>query len=468
MKKIRVAIFAPALAIALSSCSTPPIKDNLTLVPVSNKADRDSGIDIAYIYGTNQGYFNHVACGQTHTCWYSGNLETTGTNQNRMNSIVVKGRANSHIYWARSYQINDAYTSALGLLSAPDEDTLLYGNSIVPQGGTNNYGEPVYELLGPNGKPKWGGAILIGNIESWSAFTDATRLKSGGYALTGSSKIYGKWWSGTLIKLDPDGRVAWAYLVRSQKEDTLTQYLTQLGNKHILLLGYNAATKDLVFFEFNSNGKLLKAPIVHIRGTEAPVGLVPVNNGIAAVAQETMPSGESAALIILLDSNGKIEKAVRYRYPDGFNPYDVIAMPGHGMCIYGRTEAKDKPQSLTFTLDAKLNSVSALAMKDDNVFVSGTLLPPNQLIFSGARKIGTDSRWTSMITRWNPSLMNQENILKQIQRAQIKIKVYKDAQGGETNAMTRFKINFFPASKLKSRIIYDPNKSIEMIHNGAN
>ena len=442
------------LLITFSGCSSPPpITDNLTLVPVSDKADIESGLSMTYIYGTNEGYFNNAACNTKRACWYSGNLSATKNNNGRLNSIVIKSLADGHIFWGRSYQINDVYTEALGLLPANHGNALLYGNSII-KGSSNNFDEPVYELLDPHGIPKWGGALLIGNIQPWSAFTDAINLKQGGYALTGSSKIYGKYWSGTLVKLDASGRVAWADLIRSQKRDTLTEYLAQLKNGNIILLGYNAVIKDLVLFELSPKGKLLNSPIVHIRGNEMPVGLVALKSGLAAVAQETMPSGESAAVIIVLDDHGHVKKTVRYRYVDGFNPYDVIAMPGHGMCIYGTTEAKDKPQSLAFVLNADLKPVSALTMKDKNVFVSGSLLGPDQIIFSGARRIGADHHLTSMIVRWTPSVMNQTRVLKKIQTSQPEIHLNKNAQAGAIHAMDLFKIKFFPGKNLKSSIIY--------------
>lgn len=453
VKTILIALYVPALLVALSGCSAPPIKDNLTLVPVSDKADMESGLSLTYIYGTNQGFFDQAACNRERACWYSGNLMTTGNGNGRMNSIVVKSSADGQIAWARSYQINDVYTAALGLLPTSHGSTLLYGNSIVSH-STNNYGEPVYELLNPQGLPQWGGALLIGDIQNWSAFTDALNLKSGGYALTGSSKIYGRYWSGTLIKLNASGKVVWADLIRSQKRDTLTLYLAQMKNQNIMLLGYNAVMEDLVLFELDPNGKLLKAPIVRIRGSQVPVGLIHLKNGLAAVARDTMPSGESAAVVILLDEKGNIKRIVRYRFTDGFNPYDVIAMPGHAMCIYGNTEAEDKPQSLAFTLNEKLEPVSALAMKDKDVFASGALLTPDQLVFSGARPLGLHKHLTSLIVKWTPSVMNQTAVLGKIQLSPIKINVDEDAQAGTVNAMGLFKINFFPGENLKSGIIY--------------
>ncbi len=436
---------------SLAGCSsTPPLADHLTLIPVSDKADIARGLDMAYVYGNNQGIFNHVSCDRARNCWYSGDLGFANETQARINPIVIRTTANGAISWARSYQINDIYTKTNGLLPTRDGGALLYGNSIITNFAAK-LEKPIYEKLNPQGSPEWGGSVFIGDIRSWSAFSDAIRLADGGYALAGSGVLNGKWY-GSVLVLDVDGNERWFKFMRSRQDPTLSLYLSQLSNGNIMVAGYDASVGDIVLFRFSTDGKPVDISIIHIRGKEYPVGFVTLGSGPAIVAQQSMPSGESAAIIVRLDRQGEVKTAARYRYVDGFNPYDVISMPDRGVCIYGNTESSDNRQSLAFVLDAKGNLSSALALKGGSVFRSGALLAPDRLTFAGGRELGVDRRMSGLIVKWTPVVGNDAQTLKNIKLDSLKITVYKNESGTVANP-TNSTLKKFDASEMQSRMV---------------
>lgn len=405
---------------------------------------------MAYVYGTNEGAFNYVSCDQARNCWYSGELGFFSKTKARMNPLIIRTATNGAISWARSYEINDIYTRTNGLLPTRDGGALLYGNSM-----TMNFAatleKPIYEKLNSQGLPEWGGSVFIGDIKSWSAFSDAIRLAGGGYALAGSGVLSGKWY-GSVLVLDAAGNERWFKFMRSRKDPTLSLYLSQLPNGNILVAGYDASLSDIVLFRFSADGKPVDITLIHIRGKEFPVGFVTLDTGPAIVAQQEMPSGESAAVVIRLDHAGEVKDAVRYLYVDGFNPYDVVSLPNHGVCIYGVTEASDNRKSLGVVLDSKGGPVSALALKGGSVFNSAALFAPDRLVFAGGRKLGVDRHMSGLIVKWTPIAGSDSQTLKNIKRDSLKVTVYKNESGTVANPMNP-SLHKFSASEMQSRLV---------------
>lgn len=453
MKAKRTIFYTLSLFVycSVAGCSsTPPLADHLTLIPVSDKADIANGLDMAYVYGTDEGIFNYVSCDQAQNCWYSGQLGFVNKTQARMNPLIIRTSANGAISWARSYEINDIYTRTNGLLPTRDGGALLYGNSIITNFSAT-LEKPIYEKLNSQGLPEWGGSVFIGGIKSWSAFSDAIHLADGGYALSGSGILGGKW-SGSVLVLDAAGNERWLKFMRSQKDPTLSLYLSQLSSGNIMVAGYDVTLRDIVLFRFSADGKPVDVTIIHIRGREIPVGFVTLDTGPAIVAQQEMPSGESAAVVIRLDHSGEVKDAARYRYVDGFNPYDVISLPGHRVCIYGITEAHDNRKSLAFVLDAKGNPSSALALKGGSVFQSGALFAPDRLTFAGGRALGVDRRMSGLIVKWMPVIGNNSQTLTNIKRSPLKVTVYKN-ESGTVVIPTNSSLRKFSVSEMQSRLV---------------
>lgn len=412
-------------------CSTrAPLGDNLTLVPVSDKADIAKGLEMTYVYGINEGFFNFIACEQKN-CWYSGQLALVNEDTSRVNALVVRVPGNDKIAWARSYQLDGSDAQTLGMLVTKDGGALLYGNAIVHERGfARGPLRPFYEKVDREGVPQWGGYILLGQLHPWSAFTDAIRLKNGGYAITGSGMIDGQW-RGALLRLNPAGEVEWAVIFSSTKASTLSSYLLQMQNGHILAAGYNRKVQDIVLFEFAPDGRLVRAPVFHIRGVEVPVEFVELKNGPAIIAQNKMPSGEYAALLVQLTHGGHFEDAIRYRYSDGFNPFNVVDLPGYRICIYGNTEAQHRKLSLAFTVDKNRNPYSALALKGGGVFIAGARFGDDKLVFAGGRPLGVKEHVTGVITKWSPGVRNDKPVLREIRREAVQVRVFAAARAKE-------------------------------------
>lgn len=447
-----------ALGVLAAGCASNQASKSprISLIPVSDKADRSQGLDMVYVYGTNQSMFNHVACNRLQTCWVSGDMAFGRKSVNRLSPIVLRVKKDDSISWARSYQIDHIFTTTNGLLTTGDGGAILYGNSFV---GTRTHWvtkgriQPVYEKLNASGIPQWGGTVPFGFIKPWSAVTDVIHLADGGYALTGSGTLnLGNDWYGLVMSLKADGSVGWLKFMRIRNDGTLSFYLYQLKNGHILVLGYDAALSDMFLVNLSRSGTADGISILGIRGDEVPVGMVPLKGGPAIVARQKMPSGEIAALIVQLDDKGAIVNARRYHYVDGFNPSDVISLPDHRACLYGYTEAKDKRQSLAFVVNADGKPSSALALKGDSVFNSGALLNPRQVIFAGGRALGVNQRLSALIVKWNPSIGNETRVLKGIRQDVVKVHLYKD-QPGKVASPSNPSLHSFDRSEMQSQLI---------------
>lgn len=433
-----------------------PASTNISLIPVSDKADKSQGLDMVYVYGTNQSIFNHVACNGSQTCWFSGDMAFGRKNVQRLSPIVLRIKKDDSISWARSYQIDHLFTTTNGLLTTSDGGAVLYGSSFIGT-RTRQFSkgriQPIYEKLDASGLAQWGGTVPFGFINPWSAITDVIHLANGGYALTGSGTLdIGSDWYGLVMSLKADGSVAWLKFMRVRKDKTLSLYLYQLKNGHILVLGYDAALSDMFLTNLSRSGKPDGISIFGIRGDEIPVGLVPLKRGPAIVARQKMPSGEIAALIIQLNNKGEIVNARRYHYVDGFNPSDVIPLPDHKACLYGYTEAKDKRQSLAFVVNADGKPSSALALKGDAVFNSGALLSPRQIIFAGGRALGVNQRESALIVKWDPSIDSESRVLKNIRQDAVEVHLYKN-QPGTVASPSHPSLRSFSLSEMQSQLI---------------
>lgn len=421
----------PALLAALlagcASTQQTPLSAQITLIPVSDKADIESGMKMDYFYGANEQALDHVTCHADQSCVYSGftfKEDNKDSTKSQFDSLVIRTTPRDTVRWARTYQIGGNYYNTLGMVPTSDGGALLYGNSLM----TNNSNFPIkpsFEKIDADGIPQWGGTLNQNLTNFWSAFTAGIRLSDGGYALSGSNRVGGKWY-GIVLRIDSTGKEEWFSAVRSRNELTLLNDIIELKNGDILGVGFNKALHDMVLFDFGPKGKAKKAPVLHIRGDEVPIGLVNLATGPAIVASETMPSGESAAIIVRLNQKLRAISASRYRYTDGFNPNGVIALGNGKLCLYGPTEAeaeRDK-QSLAFTVNLKMLPDSALLLKGGHVFNSGTKVTGEKILFGGARPLGTKQRASSIVVTWTPSVKNNQAALKGIHREPIKLKEY--------------------------------------------
>jgi hypothetical protein len=441
---------------ALSARSPAP-QTRITLISVSDKADLAQGLDMVYVYGTSQSIFNHVSCNHAQTCWFSGDMAAKGTSGKSLSPIIIQTGKDGSLAWAKTYRVDHFFTNTNGLLPAGDGGSLLYGNSFI---GTRyrNYSkgriQPIYEKLDASGNPQWGGTVPFGFIEPWSAATDAIKLADGGYALTGSGTLNADGdWYGLVLAVKSNGRLWWMKYIRLEKSNTFSMSLYQLENNHILALGYDASISDMFLVDLAKNGDSKGISIIHIRGDEIPVGLVPLKDGPAIVARQKMPSGEIATLVVQLNDKGDVEKASRYRYVDGFNPSDVIPLPGHRACVYGYTEAKDRPESLAFIIDATGKPYSALTLKGRDVFNSGAVLTPKELVFAGGRALGVKQRESALIVRWNPSLDNEEDVLKKITLDKVKVRQYRN-QPGKVASPVNPTLHIFDRSEMQTQVVH--------------
>ena len=451
----RIAPGALCLALVLTACSSPPLADHLQLVPVSDKADIASGLELTYLHGTNDGALAHVSCGHAQDCWMSGILGHIRGGDSRINSLVIRTAGVSRVTWANTYQINDTYTASNGLIKTPDGGALLYGNSLV-RSSFGKRPEPVYEKLDSAGTPQWGGAIPTGAIKPWSAFSDAIRTRDGGYLLVGSAHAVTNqhYWYGFLVKVGDSGKIAWAEDLNSWNDPTVITSIAQLADGDILAVGANAKRRDVALFRLHPDGKLLDSSLLKTRGQEVPIGLTPAPDGWNVAVYQKMENGEQAAIVLHLDKDGKFRDAMRYHYVDGFDPEDVVALSSRRICLFGSTSATDKPRSIAIALDATGVPVAALAMKGDSVFNAAALYRPGTVIFAGERDIGTDQRATPLLTLWSPRIKNDARVLKDVRHDAPGITVDRKAKA-EVGPWTKPEWEFLKPGELPFRSIYE-------------
>lgn len=400
--------------VVINGCTTaksPLLSDQLTTIPVSSKQDRASGLSLIYVHGTNQGILTGVTCNKNQTCLFSGNLGSLGHEIGKIDAMLFRLNAKGGISWAHNYLIKDIYTSSNGLVYMHNGSTLLYGNAAIPSDYRIGL-FPTYEKIDENGQPAWGGVLKVPKIKPWSAFSDAIRLKSGGYLLAGSTYLFKTHWYGFVIKIDSSGQRQWVYQLASTGS-TFIQYVTQLANNKILAVGVDTDSNDIEFFYMSENGKLLKSLLIRMPGSEVPVGIATLADEIDVAAYQKMPNNEAAAIILILGKDGVVKGAERFQYIDGFIPNSITAMSKNAVCLYGATTANEKKQSLAFVLSNK-KPVAALTLQDRGAFRAGTPYRPGVLLFAGARPLGVDQHMTPLITRWEPSVKNDKKALKNI------------------------------------------------------
>ncbi len=453
-------ILPALLAALLTGCASTqktPLSAHITLIPVSDKADIESGMKMDYFYGANEQALDHVTCHADQSCVYSGNTfkeNKEDSAKSQFDSMVIRTTPRDTVLWARTYQIGGNYYNTLGMVPTSDGGALLYGNSLM----TNNSKFPIkpsFEKIDADGMPQWGGTLNQNLTELWSAFTAGIRLSDGGYALSGSNRVGGKWY-GIVLRINSTGKEVWFSAVRSRNELTLINDIIELKNGDILGVGFNKVLHDMVLFDFGPKGKVKKAPVLHIRGDEIPVGLVNLATGPAIIASETMPSGESAAIVVRLDQKLHAIRASRYRYTDGFNPYGVIALGNGKLCLYGPTkaEAERDKQSLAFTINLKMLPASALLLKGGHVFNSGTKVTSEKILFGGARPLGTKRHASSIVVTWTPSIKNDRVALKGIQRERIRLKEYAN-ESAKQWLTTKSDVSTLHLKDMTSRLVSD-------------
>lgn len=449
------------LGIVIAGCastatSRPPLSDHIILIPVSDKADVESGLRMDYFHGSNQQALNHVSCKANQSCFFSG-LAFTGVSNKALpqwDSLVIRTYKNDRIDWARTYQLRSLFYHSSGMLATPDGGAVLYGSTFKtsdPGGNLHILIEPTFEKIDAQGIPQWGAMVNFGSTMTSRSFTDAVQLNDGGFVLSGSISVKNKW-RGLLIRLDKAGHQVWATTVSSYGQFTLMPYVTRIANGDLVGAGYNRDLRDLVLFEFSPDGKLIKAPIIDMRGVEFPESIISLGSGPVLVAAEKMPSGEQAALVLRMNNELDVTSASRYRYKDGFIPYSAIAMGTNVLCLYGPTAADEHKQSIAFTINRSKQPVSAIALDGDGVFNFGTLLTPKKIIFSGGRDLGTKQRASSIAVTWTPSVMNQANVLKNIRREPVTITEHTDESATQWISRKSILQQFGP-KEMSSRLV---------------
>ena len=306
-RKLRPSL--PVIAIlALAACATPPpLNDHITLVPVSDKADIESGLTMNYFYGSHDNVLIQVACHADGSCLYGGHAYSSDNNNPQFDSLVIRTRNQQTLDWARTYQIQDVVNNNTGLIATADGGALLYGNSLLTQGAAIGF-KPVYEKIDAQGNPEWGGEQDKGRAEIFSSFTNGISLADGGYALTGSSKIDGQW-RGTVLRLNSTGRQVWFTSLDDPGQTSLLAYLTQLPNGHILGVGFNKTHNDMTLYDLAPDGHLVHAWILLMAGAEVPVGVSKTGAGPDILVSVKRPNGEEAAMLVRLDWKEKLESA---------------------------------------------------------------------------------------------------------------------------------------------------------------
>lgn len=439
-----------AMLLALAACTAPPLNDHITLVPVSDKADIESGLSMTYFYGSHDSTLNEVACHADGSCLYGGHALSKDNNHPQLDSLVIRTRNQHALDWARTYQIQDVINNNTGLIATADGGALLYGNSLLTDGLVAGL-TPVYEKINAQGAPEWGGEQDKGKTKLFTSFTNGIRLSGGGFALTGSSNIGGRW-RGTVLRLDSAGNQVWFTSVENGGQASFLLYLTELPDKHILGVGFDRPNNNLTFYDLGPNGHLTRSWTLQMAGSEFPVGISNTSTGPAILAQVKRPNGEQAALLVRLDWKEKLESATLYRFTNGFQPNDLVVLPKRELCLFGATSSEDHPQSLAFTIDSSGRPISAIALKGDAVFQDGTLTGPTEILFAGGRSIGTDQRDSGIIVTWTPSVDNDHGVLSGIERAPAKPRL-EFANDAEQKLSTKSVIRHFNPMEMTSRLV---------------
>lgn len=447
------------VSILLGGCASTqetPLADHITLIPVSDKADIESGLKMDYFYGANEQALNYISCHPDGSCLYSGHdfrKDKKDDSELRVNSLVIHTTKGGKVAWARTYLIGDNYYNTLGMIPATDGGALLYGNALISTESITD-SKPAFEKIAANGNPEWGGTLNQWVEKDWAAFNDGIRLPGGGYVLSGSNEIGNKWY-GLVLRISSSGKEVWFSALRSRDQPTLVGGIIELKNGDILAAGYNGTLHDLALFELGPKGEIKKAPIIHIKGDEFPVGLINLTNSVGLIASEEMPSGESAAIVIRLSQKLRVLAASRYRYSDGFNPYGAIALPDGELCLYGSTKANAESikQSLAFTVNKKTIPDSAIILKGEGIFNSGTRLSGNELIFDGGRELGVHQHVSSIVVSWNPSLMDKQETLAKIRRGPIKLTEYSD-ESAKQWLTTKSDMKTLKLKEMSSRLVF--------------
>lgn len=445
-------ILLPAVALlALAACATPPpLNDHITMVPVSDKADIESGLTVNYFYGSHDNTIIQVACHADGSCLYGGHAYSSDHNNPQLDSLVIRTRNESTLDWARTYQIEDVINNNTGLIATGDGGALLYGNSLL----TNGLGiglKPVYEKIDEYGNPEWGGEQDKGRAKIFSSFTNGIGLSDGGYALTGSSKIDGQW-RGTVLRLDSSGKQVWFTSLDHAGRMSLLLYLAELPDGHILGVGFDKDRNDMTLYDLARNGRLVRSWILRMAGSEFPVGVSKTDTGPAILASVTRPNGEQAALLVRLSWKERLESTTLYRYPDGFDPNNLVVLPDRALCLFGATASQNHPQSLAFTIDSGGRPVSAIAEKGGHVFLDGTLMGPKRILFAGGRTIGADKRDSGVIVNWTPGIDSDHGVLSVIQEQPVKsrLEISNDA---EQQLTTKSVLTHFGRKDMTSRLV---------------
>lgn len=438
------------MVLALAACTAPPLNDHINLVPVSDKADIESGLSMSYFYGSHDNSLNEVACHADGSCLYGGHALSTDKYHPQLDSLVIRTRNRHALDWARTYQIQDVINNNTGLIATADGGALLYGNSLLTDGLVAGL-TPVYEKINAQGVPEWGGEQDKGKTKLFTSFTNGIRLSDGGYALAGSSDIGGQW-RGTVLRLDSAGKQVWFTSVDDVEQASFLLYLTELPDKHILGVGFNKTNHNPTLYDLAPNGHLTRSWTLPMAGSEFPVGISNTSTGPAILAQVKRPNGEQAALLVRLGWKEKLESATLYRYTNGFQPNNLAVMPNQKLCLFGATSSEDHPQSLAFTIDSSGHPVSAIALKGNGVFQDATLASPTEILFAGGRSIGADQRDSGIIVTWTPSVDNEYGVLSGIERVPTKPRM-EIANEAEQQLSTKSVIRNFNPMEMTSRLV---------------
>lgn len=436
---------AGCLLVGGCASTPPPLQDTITRIPVSNKADIATGVEMEYFMGSRQGFWNSVACDDSGACWYSGEVVVVGS---RTNPVVARMTPDNRIAWARTYQINQAFTQTFGLVHDSAGGALLYGNSV-----RSRLLKPAYEKLDANGVPEWAGLTAVGNLDIHSAFVDGIQLDDGGFALAGSNLVKAGW-GGVVLRTDPRGNPAWMVELLSRGESTIVTSLAQLPDGELLAAGVDTKLDDIVIFHIARDGTVKLAPVFDIRGQQVPVDFAMTPKGPVLLADDVMPSGEEAAVLLRLDASGGLKAASRYRFVDGFEPYGVIPLTGNRLCLYGISSASDKKQSLALVVGSDFEPAASLAMESDNVFLSGAQRDANHIILAGGRVLGVEQHASGIVVTWNPALHVDPPLLAKFSRSAVNVKVHQDQQA--VTAMHRNVVRMLRPSQLPTRLVSAP------------
>jgi hypothetical protein len=248
------------VALALTACASPTIRDNINIRPIiSKEVSPDFGINDAYmIGGLGRDWAQDIFCSPDGSYLLFG--ETHKSFGESTDFLAVRVSSDHRIVWAKTYggPHKDSLERAI---STRDGGYLMLGSSqslfFTPLPG-NKAARPLLVKISQHGAPQW--AITLDGIKGtlFTILSDVQQTKDGGYVLAGQVRIEtgnnSFKWNTAIVKLTQNGEPLWAYSY-DQRIDDIGKSVKELADGSLIIMGFtlkdNKATNS--FFMLNTD-----------------------------------------------------------------------------------------------------------------------------------------------------------------------------------------------------------------------